>query len=334
MNAQKEEYEKKLKEMELANMSGISGNSQTNMEEYLRQVQKDQSQKEIEFERERKRIGEMEKIIKRRKVMLKKLEKKLGKVSSTVCELNLMAKELNKKVKFSLDLGPGFLSDESAFENLQDIIRVKIVNEEVGHLFYWDLNKLQDRYDLIKDILDRFFEEEAVPSLDHTQDPFWDPEEAADIGRAFISLKPLAFMFDDERLLKVYVETEVVGDVAVRIEPCDKSGLPLKPEEMEDITEPMQLIGRQMYFSVRLGKASINPFYTRQCFFQYRLNADSLDQKDFVTCKVQSDSGIIDFDYFEVHSIESVDQSTLVFLSDTKVPLHTDPSWNYNSSAR
>lgn len=319
MIQQKEDYEEKLKQLEANKLNTSNVNDQT-FDEYLKQMQRDNIQKESEFERERKRLFEMEKIIKRRKIVIKNLEKKLSSVNSMVSELSLMSIELGRKVKFSLDLGPGYLEDDSILYTMKDMIRVKVINEEVNHLFYWDLSKLNDRYFLIRELLDKLFENDVCPvEMDKDQDPFWDPEEPIDTGRAFMSLKPISLLFDIEKTLKIYHETEIIGDVLVRIDPCDQSGTVLKEEDLFDIVDPMQLLGNPVYFKVQIKKATLNPFYTRSCFILYRLNHDDFQGKSFKTGRAQSDSGIIEFDYSEVHGFDTMDQSSLIFLTESKV---------------
>ena len=332
MNQQREEYEQKLKQLE-SNKNNTSGFADQTFEEYLRQVQKENLQKESEFERERRRIVEMEKVIKRRKIVIKKLEKKLSKVNSMVAELNLMSQELGRKVKFFVDIGPGYMEDDSILYNMNEMIRVKVVNEELSHLFYWDLNKLNDRYFLIRESLDKFFESEVAEKLEKEHDPFWDPEEPIDIARSFISLKPVSLLFDTEKSLKVYFETEIIGDVRVRIEPCDQYGQPLREEEVSHIVDPMQLLNNPLHFSVQIKKATLNPFYTKHCYFQYRLNHDDFAGKEFRTCKAQSDSGVIDFEFSEIHGFEAVDQSALIFLTESRVvSIHS--RWSCSSLPR
>lgn len=317
MHAQREEYEKKLKSLQTEKVEHEW--TEENFEEFLREYQRENAQQEVEFERERKRIFDMEKVIKRRKVIVKKLQKKLLKVASMVSELNLMSAELNRKVKFFLDLGPGYLEDDSVLFAITDIIRVKVINEEYNLLYYWGLNKLNDRYFLIRDVLDEFFDTDQLPQVENDKDPFWDPEEPIDVGRCFLSFKPLSLLFDTEKTLRIYKETETVGTIHVKICPCSKAGDPLDEEEVQDYTDPMQLLGTNVHFYIEITKANINPFYTKQCYFQYRLNHDDFAEKIFKTERLQSESGVMDFAFKETHTLNKLDESGLIFLTESKV---------------
>lgn len=46
----------------------------------------------------------------------------------------------------------------------------------------WDMKKFSNRYFLIKDILDNYFETNEIPALKREDDPFWDPPESYFIG--------------------------------------------------------------------------------------------------------------------------------------------------------
>lgn len=322
MSKQREAYESKIKILEdrqLLELDMSQAMSQTTADDLVRQLQHDHTAKELEYEREKRRIIELEKTIKLRKLMIKKLEKKLVQFNMQVSELNLIAQELGRKVRFSLDLAPNYLEDEAAIHSIDDMIRVRIMNEDDSKVFFWDTNKLNDRQYLIRELLDKYFETETSVKPEKEHDPFWDPEEPVDIARAYISLKPVSLLFDVSRQLKIYYEAEVIGTVEVKLEPCDHYGQPLNSDDVSSVSDSIQLLGQNVNFSVSITKANINPLFTRSCFIQYKLGHDSFSNKVFKTPIVQSESGNIDFEYFEVHSLDSLDNSGLVFLSSAKV---------------
>jgi hypothetical protein len=322
MSKQREAYENKIKLLEdrqILELDMSQAMSQTTADDLVRQLQHDHTTKELEFEREKRRIMELEKTIKLRKLVIKKLEKKLIQYNMQISELNLISQELGRRVSFILDLAPNYLEDETAIHSAEDVIRVRIMNEDEGQIFFWDINKLNDRQYLIREMLEKYFETETLEKIEKEHDPFWDPEEPIDLGRAFISLKPVSLLFDVSRQLKIFYETEVIGTVQLKLEPCDHFGQPLTSDDVSSISDCIQLIGKDVSFSVRITKANINPRFTKNCFFQYRLAHDDFNNIIFKTSIVQSESGCIDFDYFGVHSLDNLDNSGLVFLSSSKV---------------
>lgn len=61
-------------------------------------------------------------------------------------------------------------------------IKVKVDNRDVKEIYYWSIDKFMHRYDLFRDLLEKYFETSSIPSLKLIEDPFWDPKEAICIG--------------------------------------------------------------------------------------------------------------------------------------------------------
>ena len=55
-------------------------------------------------------------------------------------------------------------------------IAIKVVNREVGYSYWWDVETLSNRYYIIKDMSEQYFETGTIPILDQNNDPFWDPQ--------------------------------------------------------------------------------------------------------------------------------------------------------------
>ncbi len=82
----------------------------------------------------------------------------------------------------------------------------KVLNKENGETYLWSLAKFQNRYYIIKDLLDRYFESNVISTLSQEEDPFWDPMEPTIIGQGFYKLASLTYLFDDP------TEIPLVGD--------------------------------------------------------------------------------------------------------------------------
>ena len=76
-------------------------------------------------------------------------------------------------------------------------IKIKVVNREVGYTYWWNVDKLSNRYYIIKDMSEQYFETGVIPQLEQKDDPFWDPPEHSLIGRGFLTTKALTHMFDN-----------------------------------------------------------------------------------------------------------------------------------------
>lgn len=70
-------------------------------------------------------------------------------------ELNLIAKEFKRNISMSVKM---LLPNEKDDEEEQDIdlkrrsIKIKVVNREAGYNYWWDVEKLENRYYIIKDM--------------------------------------------------------------------------------------------------------------------------------------------------------------------------------------
>lgn len=91
------------------------------------------------------------------------IENKLSKYLPKVLELNLIAKELKRNVSFEAKLKYVYAEnlDYNNFneENAQKgQIQIQVNNREEGQIYLWDLHKFSNRYYIIKDLLDKYFE--------------------------------------------------------------------------------------------------------------------------------------------------------------------------------
>ncbi len=113
-------------------------------------------------------------------------------------------------------------------------IKIKVVNREVGYTYWWNVDKLSNRYYIIKDMSQSYFETGVIPTLDQKDDPFWDPPEHSLIGRGFLTTKALAYMFDNPVELPIIGEDDHCGELVVNLVPTDQTGQVNLCEEMDD----------------------------------------------------------------------------------------------------
>ncbi len=108
------------------------------------------------------------------------------------------------------------------------------MNREAGYNYWWDVEKLENRYYIIKDMSETYFETGAIPELSEKEDPFWDPPEHVLIGRAFLTTKALSYLFDNETTLSIIGEEDHCGEITVNMIPTDESGERNLCEEMDE----------------------------------------------------------------------------------------------------
>lgn len=99
-----------------------------------------------------------------------KTNDKIKQFMPTVREANLIAKELGRKVKFTARL-MNILPDDIRNPQLLGLqqktdIFVAVNNVEEGYEYTWSRNKFQDRLDIMRDIMNMFYEDGEVEKLD------------------------------------------------------------------------------------------------------------------------------------------------------------------------
>ena len=164
------------------------------------------------FLKEQKRMLAKEARAKKRQDFRRILLRKVEGFASMILEANVIAEELNRKIKLELNLSPEFLVEA---EDIANCLRIKVENVEDKTIYFWNMEKFNDRYYLIKDLLNKIENEETFQFTEEN-DPFWDPIGAVDIARGYLPLKHLAFLFELKSQVKFYAEVEIIGQISVK----------------------------------------------------------------------------------------------------------------------
>lgn len=226
---QQQEYEQKIKDYE-ERMQQESEKQKVELEkietirtwkENLSKLESERAQRELERERQRKEIQEEEtlKIYKQKEKTY--LENKLSRYLPKILELNLIAKELKRNVTFQAKL-TYFYQDSheinllGSHEKTKKMkIQIQVFNKEENCVYFWNLSKFINRYYIIKEILDSYFESNQIPILTKEKDPFWDPPEQHQIGQGFLKMLSLAYLVDNPAILNLVGDVGSVGTLNV-----------------------------------------------------------------------------------------------------------------------
>lgn len=194
------------------------------MEKRLREEEAERLKREIE--KDKKKIKESQDLKTERIKEKYYFEKKLLKTLPQCIELNLIAKEFKRNINMSVKMlmYSSEPDEQDDFDVKKRSIKVKVVNKEAGYVYWWDSEKLSNRYYIIKDMSEQYFENGIIPKLENNDDPFWDPPEPVLIGRAFLTTKALAYMFDNPTTLSVIGEDDQCGELDVNMVPTDETG--------------------------------------------------------------------------------------------------------------
>lgn len=183
--------------------------SQYEAEAIQKAKERERQQKAVKDEARWKSYKESEKI---------RLDSKLRKYIAQITEINLIAKEMKRNIVFSIKL-------TYKYTNLNDItemgeklyntkIHILVQNNEINTKHLWDLNKFNNRYFIIKDVLDRFYENKNV-AKNNNEDPFWDPPEATLLGQGYLCLECLPYLLDNISDITVVGDEGILGKLKV-----------------------------------------------------------------------------------------------------------------------
>ena len=124
--------------------------------------------------------------------------------------------------------------EEEEVELRKRSIMIKVVNKDAGYCYWWEPETLSNRYYIIKDMSEQYFETGVIPTTTEKEDPFWDPPIPSLIGRSFLTTKALTYMFDNPATLPIIGEDEQCGELVVNLVPTDETGSRNLCEEMDE----------------------------------------------------------------------------------------------------
>ncbi|EGR29233.1 kinesin motor domain protein [Ichthyophthirius multifiliis] len=210
------------------------------------------------------------------------LEHKLQKYLPKVLEINLIAKELKRKVTLQAKIAQIYEENEEKKDaqniiNIKSKVQIQVDNKELGQVYIWDHTKFNERYYMIKDLLEKYFETNTLPVIDPSNDPFCDPPEPHLIGNGYFKLLYLAYFMDSVMDLSIVGENGQCGSLNVSIIPCNETGDINLSEKMENesceeiIEDPNQLLGRTLYFKINIQKAQLPEAFCKDSYVEYSL---------------------------------------------------------------
>lgn len=254
------------------------------------------------------------------------LNRKLAKLSPNITELNLIAVELKRYLKFSVHLTYFFVD----FQDINNYhqkkkyrIKIKVENKELGYTYFWDLDKFANRYYMIKELLEQYFEDNnSIANLERHDDPFFDYPKHICHGQGFLKMLSIAYLLDNPIDLTIVGDSGQVGMLFVNLIPVDKFGNEIEEDDEifdEFVDDPTQLIGNRLDFIVTIGKANFTHENLIEPYVSYQLkeqdeDTGALSMKTYMTEKGNSNASSFDFEYRKQHTIYNVDKNWLEYL--------------------
>uniref|UniRef100_A0A914ZNN9 Kinesin-like protein n=2 Tax=Parascaris univalens TaxID=6257 RepID=A0A914ZNN9_PARUN len=194
------------------------------------------------------------------------LEEDLINLLPNVYRANSMSKELNKSVNFEIIL----VSPEARglADGLTEIW-IKVYDSVDDTHFLWDKNRFMNRYYGMQEMYQNFMEEDNDWDAPEDRDPFYEPPESEIlVGSSTVYLQSLAYLIEHEEQLPIFdFGGQDLGRLTIALTPCTTSGKEILGEYVED---PMELVGKNLSFKVKIVSAIGLPRRIDKSFCKYR----------------------------------------------------------------
>ena len=315
-------------------------------EEYIETLEKDLNQKDKLIENERNKKMSSATFNKMKAEEKKMLNRRLAKLSPNITELNLIAQELRRRMAFSAHLTYFFIDHQNMTNYHQQKkyrIKIKVDNKELGYSYFWDLDKFANRYFMIKELLERYFEDnQSIMKLPNEEDPFFDYPQHICFGQGFLKLLSIAYLLDNPIDLTIVGDSGQVGILFVNLIPVDVHGKEIEEDDElfdEFVDDPTELLGHQLDFIVKIGKAEFTQDDMIEPYVSYELMIQDEETKQlrsevFTTGKAESNNSSVDFQYRKHHTFKNVSKECLEYLLHNNLcfEIHAAPKINPKDS--
>lgn len=324
LRSQVEEYEKKItdlsKNAEKKSLEEERYKVELILQEKLKMLEAEKVKKRREYE-----MIEQNEKTKREKMLhsednlhlSKKLETTLQNIVRKVNKMTVMVSEMRRNFKISIklekDLEEYIVSDTRS--NSTNIL-IRVENLEEGSVYYWNLETFQNRYDMTKELFDRYQDEVNFdPSdLPREEDPLWDEQVPVLIGYCFYKLEPVSYLISNPSTLSIIsTRGQWEGSLEMDIYPHDEDG-----NEFDEVPDdPMELLGQPVNFRVVFEKISSLPenmfgdvYMEYSFFFEGTTNKTKVIQGPVVSAEIHEE--------FE-HSIDYLTKEDIEYFQKGKL---------------
>ena len=255
MNLQFKEYEQKMNEIKIKN-------------EEIDKIEKEKNEIEMKLTNKLKRLQSQKNIkrglfqsevIKEENQNMNESEKLEGTLINIVKKINKFKSiigDLKRNVDLNLFLSKNLI-DHYNDPNTPINIFIRIINYEEGNVYYWNQNIFNDRFDALKELYNKFLEEDYdLSQIPKEEDPLYDTPQQSLLGYAFFKLEPLAYLMNNPVIIPITsVNGDNEGNITVDVIPVDEDGN-LFDEIPED---PKDLVGENFKFIVDIKEVKDLP---------------------------------------------------------------------------
>ena len=255
LKKQQEEYELKKKEFhqnaEKQRIEQERLNQEKKLKERMLQLEEEKVRKKREIE-----IKEKEEILRREQLKKEqenihnhseKLENNLTNILKKIQKMKIINTELKRNINLEAILQKNLVEETEEFI-VGSNIAIRVENYEEGTVYYWSPDTFHNRYDLMKELFNKFSDEELdIQNLKKEDDPLWDEAKPVLIGYSFYKLEPLSYLIANRsELAIVSPQGNMIGKLDADVAPHDEDG-----NEFDEVPEnPCEIIGQCLQYKV------------------------------------------------------------------------------------
>jgi hypothetical protein len=161
--------------------------------------------------------------------------------------MNIIITELKRNINLDAILQKNLVEEIKDIKNGSNI-SIRVENFEEGTVYYWTPDIFHNRYDLMKELFNKFNDDELdIQNLKKEDDPLWDEPKPVLLGYSFYKLEPLSYLISNKSDLAIISPNgNIIGRLEADVFPHDDEG-----NEFEDVPEnPNELIGQCLKYKV------------------------------------------------------------------------------------
>ena len=325
-----EEYQLQLDEMfleaERKKIEQDKLNRERMMKEEIEHLEEEKAKKRREAElREKNELKRREQALKNKEFIQanEKLKNNLITIIKKISKIDIINKDLKRKIKLKVAIQKDLIEETSEFNTTANLM-IRVENYEEGTVYYWNTETFQNRYDLMKELFNKYNEEELeLQNLKKEEDPLWDEGKPLLLGYAFYRLEPVAYLMSNQRTIPIISpKGDIMGSIDVDIIPHDDKG-----KEFEEVPEiPSELIGQKLLYKVKIidiknipKNFSANLKVEYQSFYDHSIISTKIynEKAEFNKCKDEKANIEIN-EEFE-HKIDFLTNEDIYYLENEKL---------------
>ena len=297
MNKQLKEYQDKINEMknqseEKSKMEKEKNELQLRLKLKIEKLESEKNRQKKMFESE---VVRSENEFTHKSELL---ENKLINIVKKIYKLKGIIEDLKRNVDLDLFLSKNLI-DHYNDPNTPINIFIRVENYEEGHVYYWSQNIFHDRYDALKEMYNKFLEEEFDIS-----------------NLSFYKLEPLAYLMNNcTNIPIISVNGDTEGSIVIDVVPVNDKG-----ELYEEIPEkPTDLVGKNYKYYVHIKEVKDLPeHFCEGVQVEYTSFTDNYNYKTKIYNEDGKENSFIIDEKFE-HNIPFLTEEDINFFLKDKI---------------